>query len=77
MEALTVAQLMRVCQQAIRDGYGNKHILISDDDEGNGYHELFFGISPIEDDIVNELCGADMLPYGVDKNNIDNYVTLG
>ena len=77
MEALTVAQLMRICQQAIRDGYGNKHILISDDDEGNGYHELFYGISTIEDDIIDELYEAGMLPFGVTKKDLANYVTLG
>jgi hypothetical protein len=77
MEALTVAQLMRVCQQAIRDGYGNKHILISDDDEGNGYHELFYGICTIEEEEINALYNMQMIPCGMTKEELKNYVTLG
>lgn len=77
MEALTVAQLMRVCQQAIRDGYGNKHILISNDDEGNGYHELFYGISTIKEEELNALYDMQMIPCGMTKEELKNYVTLG
>lgn len=76
-QALTVAQLMRVWQQAIRDGYGNKHILISDDDEGNGYHELFYGISTIKEEEINALANMGMIPYGMTKEELKNYVTLG
>lgn len=77
MEALTVAHLMRVCQQAIRDGYGNKHILISDDDEGNGYHELFYGICTIKEEEINALANMHMIPRGMTKEELKNYVTLG
>ena len=29
---------------------GNGKIMISTDDEGNGYHPLFFGVTPITED---------------------------
>lgn len=39
---LTVNQLYSFCKKQIDKGNGNKHIIISDDDEGNGYHTLFY-----------------------------------
>lgn len=76
MEAMTVRQLMNACANAIKDGYGNHKILISNDDEGNGYHELFYAISPIKEKEL-EYIENYMLPFGVNKNDLINYVTLG
>ncbi len=42
MEVITVRKLKDLCNEQIRKGNGDKKILISDDDEGNGYHSLFF-----------------------------------
>ena len=39
---LTVNQLLEFCKKQIEKGNGNKHIIISNDDEGNGYHTLFY-----------------------------------
>ncbi len=41
----TVKDLKKFCEKQIKKGNGDKHVLISDDDEGNGYHTLFYGIS--------------------------------
>ena len=38
----TVKELFEACRIQIAKGNGDKHILISDDDEGNGFHTLFF-----------------------------------
>lgn len=40
---ITVLELMKMCQEAINAGNGDKTILISRDDEGNGYHTLYQG----------------------------------
>lgn len=77
MEALTVNKLLLACKQAIKDGYGDHKILVSDDDECNGYHELFYVFSDTQDIKDNMESWCNMLPYGVDENNIDEYVTLG
>lgn len=29
--------------------YGDRYVLISDDEEGNGFHECYFGISDAKD----------------------------
>lgn len=43
--ALTINELRKCCDLEIEKGNGNKKILISNDDEGNGYHGLFYGFS--------------------------------
>lgn len=78
METLTVACLMRICQQAIRDGYGNHKILVSNDDEANGYHELCHGIIGIDDKDVEIFHDFNVsLPDGLTDEELKNYVTLG
>ena len=39
----TVKELHEQCAKLIADGFGDKDVLISDDDEGNGFHSLYFG----------------------------------
>lgn len=43
---VTVNDLLKMCQNEIKKGNGNKHIVISDDNEGNGYHGMFYGFTP-------------------------------
>lgn len=45
---ITVKQLTALCQEQMKKGNGDKHVLISCDDEGNGYHTLFFGFTTAE-----------------------------
>ena len=73
MEPMTIKQLLEACQEAVNKGYGDKQILISDDDEGNGYHTLYFGFTT--DDPSIKLCSACGLFQ--DDNNPDNVVLLG
>lgn len=42
---ITVNMLEEFCKEQIKKGNGKKHILISDDDEGNGFHTLFYGFT--------------------------------
>lgn len=42
---ITVKELLKACQEQIKLGNGDKHILISRDDEGNGYHSLNYTFS--------------------------------
>lgn len=70
-KGFTVRELYKACQKEIEKGNGDKHIVISDDDEGNGFHTLFFLFTSDERD-VNAL--AD---YFHDNNNPNNVVILG
>lgn len=41
---LDVADLTIDCLSAVLDDAGNKKIFITQDDEGNGYHQLFYSL---------------------------------
>jgi len=49
MEQLTVKKLRELCDYEISKGNANKKIVISDDDEGNGFHGLFFSFTEVGD----------------------------
>ena len=58
MKPLTVNDLMKECIKEINKGNGNKIIMISDDDEGNGFHYLWYNFETVEDfDKQIEECG--------------------
>ena len=72
-KGLTVKDLYNACRREITNGNGDKHILLSGDDEGNSYHELFF--------LFSQMSGSDIaygLPFGVTEEDVDeNYIVLG
>lgn len=39
---MTVRELAIACQREIEKGNGDKKVLLSDDTEGNGFHELCY-----------------------------------
>lgn len=47
MKQLTINELLKFCQQQVKKGNGNKKIVISDDNEGNDYHGLFYAFTKI------------------------------
>lgn len=49
MKALTVKELFGECAKQIKLGNGDKTIMISDDDEGNGYHYLWYSFTSIKE----------------------------
>lgn len=44
-KGLTVNALCVECMKLIAEGKGERHIQISMDDEGNGFHTLFYGFT--------------------------------
>lgn len=48
---VTINQLYAACRAEIKKGNGDKYLVVSDDNEGNGYHGCFFAISPIPQDM--------------------------
>ena len=49
MTQLTVKDLKKFCEQEIKNGNGNKLIVVSDDNEGNGFHGLFYAFTTIKE----------------------------
>ena len=64
---VTVNQLLELCKQQIAKGNGDKLILLSNDDEGNGYHEMIYHFT--EDVAGNDMWGEIEHP--------DEYIILG
>lgn len=42
MKPMTVKRLKKLCEEQIAKGNGDKIVILSDDDEGNGYHNCFY-----------------------------------
>lgn len=72
MKAFTIEQLYNECKKHVQNGHGNRPILISGDDEGNSFHELFFGFSDFDYDDIS---------YGVhipkEQYEKEKYIVLG
>ena len=54
MKPLTIKKLKKECDKQIKLGNGDKVIMISQDDEGNGYHYLWYSFSKPEEVYVEE-----------------------
>ena len=46
---MTVKQLLKFCQEEIDAGHGDCSILLSDDDEGNGFHYCWYSVSMVDE----------------------------
>lgn len=60
---LTVKELAKLCQDEIKKGHGEYSIMLSDDDEGNGYHYLWYSFIT-----ASELDGAFELENSLDED---------
>lgn len=70
MSQITVEQLLVLCREAINSGHGKKNIVISDDNEGNGFHGLFFGFSEIDEYLEEDI-------YDSKTKSKDDTIILG
>ena len=55
MNQITVKQLFHLCAQEIANGNRDKMIVVGDDNEGNGYHGLFYGFTHDTKEFVDEI----------------------
>ena len=46
---LTIKELYKLCEKEIRAGRGDNVIMLSDDDEGNGYHYWWYSFSMVDE----------------------------
>ena len=73
---LTIKQLYNECKKQIDAGNGDKVIMLSNDDEGNGYHYLWYSFCNAVD-ILDDAYGY--MESDFDKNiaEMDDTVILG
>lgn len=72
-KGMTVKQLKKDCDRLIKEGLGDKHILISCDDEGNGFHTLFYLFTAKKESI--DFYASEGMFH--DNNPADEVVLLG
>ena len=73
-EVITVDELKMLCLKASAKGLGDRKIMISQDDEGNGFHALYFAFTMPKECISNGVS----LPYGVDEETAEKeWIVLG
>ena len=79
MKTITVDELYKALAQVRKAGMGSKKIMLSNDDEGNGYHECFFSVTTdLKSFCFGQGWAAGMLPYGVSADDAENdYVIIG
>lgn len=46
MHQLTVTELRKLLQEEEKRGNGDKLLITSDDEEGNGFHGIWYGCTP-------------------------------
>jgi hypothetical protein len=53
MEQMTVKQLIAHLQMVVKNNpsVADKYIVVADDNEGNGYHGMFFGLTFDQDQV--------------------------
>lgn len=73
---ITVNELAEACNDLVSKGLGEKHVLIVDDDEGNGYHTLFY-LFEYDQKVINETFTGSLACNLHDDNDINNVVLLG
>ena len=66
---ITIKELKKLCEQEIAKGRGDYSIMISRDDEGNGYHYLWFAFTTL-----NELMDASYFDYYDTLDELDEQV---
>ena len=49
MKPLTVKELYERCEEQIKLGRGNHTVMLSADDEGNGYHYCWYSFTTVEE----------------------------
>lgn len=71
MKPLTINDLKRECEKQIKLGNGNKVIMLSDDDEGNGFHYCWYTFCKPDDQMLEECM--------IDKNiaELEDTIILG
>lgn len=76
---ITVNQLKKLCNEEIAKGHGDYAIMISNDDEGNGFHYLWYSFATLQEMEDEDYLDFDNLFCHADKNvaPLDKTIILG
>lgn len=76
MSQLTVKQLHALLSEEIAKSNGDKKIVVADDNEGNSYHGLFYGITSDLDKVKENIEYSNGL-YDSQEKDLNKIVILG
>lgn len=76
MEQVNVKSLYKNLEKLIKLGYGDRAIVVADDNEGNAYHGLFFGCTYEKEDIEGCIDSSNGI-YDSEVTDLDKIVILG
>lgn len=76
MGQLTIKDLYINLREEVRKGNGDKFIVVADDNEGNGFHGLFFGITSETEDVKEAVEFSNGI-YDSQENDLNKLVILG
>lgn len=76
MGQLTINDLYKNLAAEIKKGNGNKVIVVADDNEGNSFHGLFFGITSEANDIKEAVEYSNGI-YDSQEKDLNKLVILG
>lgn len=73
---MTVKELYKECENLLVTGLGDKEIMVSNDDGGNGFHHLFYSFIT-EQNEIDEILGSCSAYCGYGLDDANNFVLLG
>lgn len=73
MKQMQLKDLYAACKEAMNRGDGEKYLVLSDDNEGNGYHGMFYTITQAS----KERDAYEGLIYDSVEKNLDNILVIG
>lgn len=76
MEQMTVRKLYMELKELMQKGQGDKKIIVADDNEGNGYHGIFYSVTA-EANLVQENVEASNGLSDSAERNYENLVIIG
>lgn len=64
MGIMTVNELLEECKKLKKKGLGDRQVYISQDDEGNGFHPLFYAFQTDAEEVEEEAGTANAVLLG-------------
>ena len=74
MQQMKLKDLYIACKHYMEEGYGEKTLVVSGDNEGNHYHGMFYTLTPIT---AENKDGFQDLIYDNNEMNLENIIVVG
>jgi hypothetical protein len=74
MQQMKLKDLYKACQKLMKEGKGEKTLILSDDNEGNGYHGMFYTLTEISDEDAKYYQGC---VYDTNEEEVTNCIVVG